>query len=247
MNGDQKHIPAYSQVAARLRESIASGEYPVGTLIPTEPQLELIYGVSRTTIRRAVSLLAQEGLLRVQQGRGTEVMADKPHLRFTDVIDFQEIMSFDLSDSQILQMNIDKIPVPGENADALCLSSGSPVFRIQRIMGYHNMPYQIITNYVPEQLTPGLEAYAGKFVSLYPFLQEKYGLEFHTAVEEISAGVAEFMEAQVLHINTGAPVFRLSRTAQCNQGPLECSYSTIRADQYKLKVTMNTLYQKVHS
>jgi len=59
----------------QLRQSIASGEWPVGTRIPTEPGLAAALGVGRNTVREAVRALAHSGILEVRRGDGTYVRA----------------------------------------------------------------------------------------------------------------------------------------------------------------------------
>ncbi|MFF8602895.1 FadR/GntR family transcriptional regulator [Streptomyces sp. NPDC015232] len=63
------------QVIAQLRNQITSGEWPVGTRIPTEPELVEQLGVARNTVREAVRALAHNGLLDIRQGSGTYVVA----------------------------------------------------------------------------------------------------------------------------------------------------------------------------
>ncbi|MFD8698767.1 GntR family transcriptional regulator [Kitasatospora purpeofusca] len=63
----------HKQVAAAMRQSIAAGEWPPGTQLPTETDLAEKYGVSRPTVRLAVAALRSEGQLDVKQGRGTFV------------------------------------------------------------------------------------------------------------------------------------------------------------------------------
>ncbi len=63
------------QVIAQLRAQITSGEWPVGTRIPTEPELVERLGVARNTVREAVRALAHNGLLAIRQGSGTYVAA----------------------------------------------------------------------------------------------------------------------------------------------------------------------------
>ena len=55
--------PAYRRVYQAIRDQIMDKIYDVGALLPAEPELEKAYGVSRTTIRRAVDMLVREGLL----------------------------------------------------------------------------------------------------------------------------------------------------------------------------------------
>jgi DNA-binding FadR family transcriptional regulator len=63
------------QVIARLRHQITSGAWPVGSRIPTEPELVAQLGVARNTVREAVRALAHNGLLDIRQGSGTRVIA----------------------------------------------------------------------------------------------------------------------------------------------------------------------------
>ncbi|HET9647858.1 MAG TPA: FadR/GntR family transcriptional regulator [Microlunatus sp.] len=62
-------------VIERLRQQIVSGAWPVGTKIPTEPELVASLGVARNTVREAVRALAHNGLLDIRQGSGTYVVA----------------------------------------------------------------------------------------------------------------------------------------------------------------------------
>jgi len=61
------------EVAQRLQEQISLGTYKPGEKLPTEPALMQEYGVGRSSIREAVRILANSGVLRVQQGLGTFV------------------------------------------------------------------------------------------------------------------------------------------------------------------------------
>lgn len=69
----------YKQVANEMRASILSGEWEPGRQIPPEEQLSALYEVSRPTIRQAVAALRTEGLLDVQQGRGSFVRDRQTH------------------------------------------------------------------------------------------------------------------------------------------------------------------------
>jgi DNA-binding FadR family transcriptional regulator len=67
--------PLADQVITTLRNQIASGEWPVGSRIPTEPELVEQLGVARNTVREAIRALAHNGLLDIRQGSGTYVVA----------------------------------------------------------------------------------------------------------------------------------------------------------------------------
>ena len=65
--------PVYLQIAAILRDAIERGDYPPGRQIPSETRLMQEHGVARLTARKAVRVLAGEGLVEVVQGRGAYV------------------------------------------------------------------------------------------------------------------------------------------------------------------------------
>ncbi|QBJ95290.1 FadR family transcriptional regulator [Rhodococcus sp. ABRD24] len=64
-----------TQVTEQLRDEIRSGNWPVGTRIPTEPELSELTGTGRNTVREAVQALVHTGLLERRQGSGTFVLA----------------------------------------------------------------------------------------------------------------------------------------------------------------------------
>ena len=71
--GRRAGITLYARIAGALRSRLGAGEWPQGSRIPTIEALAAEYGVARITVRQACQLLADEGLLRAQPGRGTFV------------------------------------------------------------------------------------------------------------------------------------------------------------------------------
>ena len=68
-----EHRPLYLQIKEELQKAIEGKNYKYGEKLPSEPDLAEIYGVSRSTIREAIKVLAQEGLVMVRHGLGTFV------------------------------------------------------------------------------------------------------------------------------------------------------------------------------
>ena len=87
-----KNIPAYKIVYSSLKQSIRDGSLPPGSFLPTETELCKQFNVSKTTIRKAISLLAQEGHIRVTQGRGTEVLDNSTTQKLNTVSSFTETL-----------------------------------------------------------------------------------------------------------------------------------------------------------
>src|ERR687891_2273664 len=77
MTNNRLEVPQRRRLSDQLVESvvaaIVAGEYPPGSVLPSEAQLARMAGVSRLTVREAVKSLQARGVLRVEQGRGTFV------------------------------------------------------------------------------------------------------------------------------------------------------------------------------
>lgn len=65
----------YARVAARIRQDIAAGVWPIGSTLPGEVQLAARYEVARVTLVRALRVLRDEGLLVTERGVGSRVAA----------------------------------------------------------------------------------------------------------------------------------------------------------------------------
>src|SRR5262245_18006490 len=75
---DRSPVPLYVQIASVFRQKIQSGQWEPGQKISTIEQLQAEFQVARVTIRQAVELLSQEGLLEAHRGSGTFVAASPP-------------------------------------------------------------------------------------------------------------------------------------------------------------------------
>ena len=71
-------LPPYRQIAAILRRRIESGQYPPDTRIPTESEMVDAFEVARTTARRAIAVLREEGLIYTVPQRGSYVTRKSP-------------------------------------------------------------------------------------------------------------------------------------------------------------------------
>ena len=82
--------PIYIKIYDKIKSAIKGGTYPPGSFLPTEQELETLYQVSRTTIRKAVKLLSDEGILSVRQGCGTMVMDTRTTQNYNQVTSVTE-------------------------------------------------------------------------------------------------------------------------------------------------------------
>ena len=226
-------VPAYSVVYQTIKQRIRDGYYPVGSLLPTETELEKEFSVSRTTIRRATSILSSEGYIRVVQGKGSEVLSSTTTQRLNSISSITETLRMRGFEVSTQGMCIDRVPAPPQVAEALELGEGQAVYLVQRVQCVDGTPFAIMNNYLKADMVPGLEQYGDQFVSLYRFLEDHYHLTFHHAMEYLSASAADFMEAMVLHIAVGTPLLCSRRVTSGDQGLFEYGVTKILAERYE--------------
>ncbi len=235
--------PAYMRVYSDLKLGLKS-KYPVGSFLPKESELEEIYGVSRTTVRKAIALLSQEGFIRVTQGRGTEVIKQLPFERYTNVHSISTAIPPESEKPEasyiVTQSDISSVTARDKTAEILGLEPGAPLYCLQRILAFSDgKPVALLVDYLPADLVPNLDQYSGKFVDLYSFLEETYDIHYTHSTEKVTAKSASLLEANTLHVNIGSPLLYCRKTAFCDKGPLEYAYSTYVPDLYQITINMD--------
>ena len=143
----QDGVSLWSQIAATLQRAIADGTYLPGGRFPTEAALSARFGVNRHTVRRALDELSRDGLVRVEQGRGTFVAEDvldytvEPRTRFSEWI---RRHNKDPS-GEVLQLR--ETPADAQIAAALGLRSGAKVVLLERIGLADGRPVSLTRHY----------------------------------------------------------------------------------------------------
>ena len=231
-------MTAYMKVYSSIKKKIKDGSYKPGMLLPTEPELEKIYGVSRITVRKAVSLLANEGYLNVIQGKGTEVRDISTTQRLNTVTSITETLKSRGYKMTVRGMAIEEIIPPEYVLEGLKLDKNTSVYCVQRVMCADDTPICIITNYLKKNLVPNLHKHLNSFVGLYSFIEETYGIVVTEAYEYVSAENAEFLESQILNIPMGTAVLCSRRIGYTVQGPFEYTINKLIGDRYEFSVHM---------
>lgn len=231
-------MPAYAAVYEVLKREIMDGELPVGSLIPSEPELERRFSVSRTTVRRAVELLSRDGLVKAQQGKGTQVLDSKTSQNLNVVTSVSETFRKKGYEVRPKVMNIDIVPSTQHIAQDLGIREGELVARVQRIQLADEQPVAIMKNYIPAYMVPGIEHQAEQISSLYMYLEERYNINIESAKDRISARNADFREAQMLEIPVGSALLYMRRICYSKGRPVCADRLSIIGDRYELEISM---------
>lgn len=226
----------HAQISDAMRLTIASGGWPQHYRLKAEPELAKELGVSRGTLRRALSTLIDEGLLRQVPGRGTFVTETMVH---TAVAQKLSTLSEDFAsqgialDTEVLDVSL--MSVPTGIGRVMRLSRGAKVVRLIRIRSAEGKPIALVHNYVRADLAPGLEALNFTETSLFGALEERYGLQLDNARRTFSAQPASDEVAAALHLAPQAPVQYLEQLTLLRDARA-VEYSDVWIDSAKLRV-----------
>lgn len=232
-------IPLYVQLAGRLESLISEGAYPVGTRLPGEQELARQYALNRNTVRHALSLLAQDGLVRTERGVGTFVERSRllaPIHRLDRITSFVD--DFSLSDVQTedVLLTRDRVHATPELADKLDVGSGADVVRIDRLRLAEGVPYVFERQYYDH-------ARFGRLLeidihgSLYQLLTREFGADLHHSLQTLRAVLPPREIAAHLGISTEVPcMFLESLTSDAAGRCLEVLQAHYRGDRYTFRV-----------
>lgn len=206
----------YAALAGALRARIVAGEWPPGSAMPSEQMLAAEHGVALGTLRRALDLLAEQGLVERVHGRGTFVrqgLAGAPMLRFFRFGANGGSGGHAAPRSRILAR--DALAAPAEVARALGCGPGEQALRLQRLRSVDGAPVLHEDIWLPlplfAPLAEGDTAVWGDL--LYPLFAERCGVHVQRAVDTIGFGSLSAGHARALRLPAGHPCARVQRQA----------------------------------
>ena len=221
----------YLDVKKDLLDKITSGEYPEGTIIPTEHELSNMYCVSRPTIRKAVQILVDAGYLEKKKKRGTIVCTPKVIQDFTQTISsFDTLMKRHGVVSQTQVIAFKKEQASKEIADSLHLQEDDLVYKLVRLRYTDKNPNVFITTYIPVSIFPDLLDTDFTHVRLYDVF-EAQGHGIDTIDRQLEMIKADDTIADMLDIEEGEPLFYFHSVGyDTNKNPIEYSIARYRSD-----------------
>jgi len=233
-------IPMYKDMYRNIKDKIEKELYPVGMLLPTEEELQKEYSVSRTTVRRAIALLQEDGFIRVRQGYGTEIVRSKVTQCLNTITSVSESLRQKGCDVGVSNMHIERVYATYELAEELKLEVGEPVILISRIQTSDSAPIALSKNYIAEKYVPGLIDEKENIVSLYRYINEKYSLGITKVEDRLGACSATFDEAVALGIEPRTALILVRRVCYTSGQPFEVDHVKILASKYEYRNVLDT-------
>ncbi len=239
-------LPKYHQIYLVLREQLHEGKFAQG--LPGELALMQQFSVARVTVRRALSQLAQEGLISREPGRGTRSLLQRtahaseapPHksqqAQLTGLL--ENLVSMGLRTS-VKVLSVQRLASPHEVAMALQLEDGEWVQKAERVRYTKEGPLSHITTWVPERIARG---FGRKELAQKPILMllEESGVKVGRAQQSISAKLADAQMARHLDVAVGSALLAVHRLIyDADDKPIQWLHGLYRPDRYEYQMQLS--------
>lgn len=228
----------YLQIKDVLIKRIQTGAWKPNTLIPTEQELIKEFDVSRTTIRQAITILVQNGLLEKKQGRGTVVKAQNLIGNLGKLRGFAEevVERGQTPHSKLLRAEF-REDLYHEN-DMLKVNEGEPILLVERIRFADEVPIALERTCWPKEIGDILIQCDLNQAKYYEVL-EQHNYYLKKANERITAINATIHEADSLGIRPGEALLEMTRLSRgLNDHPIEYTKTKYRSDQYHYNIEL---------
>ncbi|MEW5721924.1 MAG: GntR family transcriptional regulator [Thermodesulfobacteriota bacterium] len=231
--------PLYVQLARLIREDITSGKLQRGDTLPTEIELTQLYGVSRITVRGALSILVKDGLIYRQKGKGTVVKQAKLTRQAPGLLGIHEEIRATgrRPETRLVSFEI-LIDPPAEVKRSLNLKEGEETICIRRNVYADDELLGVSRAYIPGPIWSKVGLWPERLSnqSLYHLL-DRAGYPLYEAEETIEVITADSELAAGLKVRRGFPLFCLTRTVYTKEGlPIEWGQNILRADKYQFRM-----------
>jgi GntR family transcriptional regulator, phosphonate transport system regulatory protein len=199
-------VALWRQIVVLLGEHIGNGRIAPGTRLPTEATFASHFQVNRHTVRRAMEELAAQGLVRVEQGRGSFVSEEVldyplgPRTRFSETIRRQN------REPAGVILAIEEMPADAMIADALTIKRGRPVLFARRLCLADQRPVAIGYHYLPIGRFPQIGEMLAANPSITAALSASGLPNYRRKITRIGARMPSVEEASLLEQARSRPV-----------------------------------------
>ena len=232
-------MPLYAQVVDAIKHKISSNQWTLGMIISSENELAKEFNVSVGTVKKALGILVQDGILYRRQGRGTFVASPDFSKSFSRFFRYGlvENSAEEIPESSFLSLDI--IPADSTVSQHLHIKLGANVIMMKRIRSLQNTPFSVEEIFLPYERFAGLEKMDLSQALLYPI----YNLDFSTPIfwadEYLQPEVANPEIARQLNIQPNSPVMCVERTAYTYEDiPVEWRRSVGRGDSFRYHIVI---------
>lgn len=218
-------VPLYLDVARQIHEGIRAGRYAVGSLLPTEPELAVAFGVSRQTIRQAIGQLRGLKLLSARKGIGTRVESKEPKAAY-----YQALQSltdvFQYAHATVLRVTqVERVVARGRQALELNCRPGHEWLRLtglREIVGANRTdpPLCFVTVWVDRRYGAVADQPAKHHDAIFAQIESRFGVPAAEVLQDLEATLLNLESAEALQATPGGPALRIIRRYTAPGGEL---------------------------
>lgn len=229
-------IPLYFQVAEQFERAILTGELAPGDRIENEIALAKGLGLSRPTMRQAIQVLVDKGMLVRKRGVGTQVVHGTVR-RSVELTSLHDDLASAGQDPRTQLLSLSRQPADEEVATELQVPVGADVWMVERLRFIGAEPLALMCNYLPVEAID-LSEVDLEAVGLYATMR-RAGIMMRVAKQRIGARKAGPREATLLRERRNAPLLTMQRTAYDDGGrAVEFGRHAYRPDLYQFELTL---------
>jgi GntR family transcriptional regulator len=232
---DELNKPLYSRIQEHIAELILAGKLAPDAKIQSERDFSEDLGVSRMTVRRAITELVNEGLLERRHGSGTYVARPKVTYESEELENYVQAMQRRniATASQLLEFG--EIVASRRLAESLRIDIGDPLYRVSILRFANRVPVILERVFVARQRFPELEEWDLERSSIHDLLTDVYHMTPGRISQTTEAVVAADTVAGQLRVEEGFPLLMLSRIVYGQDGePVVFSQDFLRGDYARI-------------
>lgn len=220
----KSHRAIWLQIYDRLCQTIADGRIAPGDRLPGEDLLSAAFGVTRVTLRRALTKLQREGLLEVRKGVGAFVRKSAGSYQIASDTRFADALDAGAGAVSTRTLSLDRAPLSAAAAQALGLDVGAPAIVLTRVRLLDDHPVYLTTKYFPAGRFDRFEAIYAENQSVMRVFHGHAIAGSRRLETRVKGGFATRDEAMALRLTPDTPVLRTISVNGDQEGvPIEYS------------------------
>jgi len=233
-------VPLYYTLVRNVIDMIENEELKPGEAIPSERELIERYGLSRTTVRKAIDVLVNDGYLYKIQGKGTFVQNKKIEQGLIKLTSCTEgIKNLGLTPG--IKLVEQKIEIPRKTISAhLKLTDNDEVFKTNRVLYGDDMPINYTKSYIVYKYVKGIDKYDFGKESLYNIIENQFNIKITHAVRTVEAILADETDVNLLEVNLNSPILLFNGVVygiyNGQEVPIEYFKARYRCDKTKFYI-----------
>jgi len=233
--------PLYTRIQEYIAEMILSGKLKPESKIQSEREFSEDLGVSRMTVRKALTELVNEGLLERKHGSGTYVAKPKITYESVELVNYVQAMQLRniATSTQLLEFN--EMVASRRLGEILEIEIGAPIYHLVLLRFANRVPVILERGYFPCDYYPKMEDWNLEKTSTIDLLTSVYGIRLGRISQSVEAVAATDQVAEQLRVDEGIPLLLLSRLiiSRDTEKPVLFSQDFLRSDYARIHTDIN--------